>query len=178
MLRKLAEEEDRVLIWRNCRPCGGDGRVRGPHCALCGQEAAAGDAWWQHDVDELPCGHPAVELVDTVPCDACDGSGRSRQWVPLTEYRAIRRRAIARGIVLLVAGLLPFVALGIAVYQGGLDNVCGSWWYGLLLLPAIILDDSGQVRYYLFRVRLLAGRRQLNNGQTTAHGPHGWFSRP
>lgn len=142
MLRKLAQEEDHVLIWRNCRACNGEGRLRQPHCSLCGHEVANDDAWWQREAGQLPCGHPAVELIETVPCDACEGSGRSRQWVPLTEYRAIRRRAIIRGFILLIAGLIPFVALGVAVYQGGLDNLCGSWWYGLLLLPAIILDDS------------------------------------
>lgn len=138
MLRKLAQEEDRVLMWRNCRACDGHGRLSRPHCALCGQAAPADDAWWEADPDHLPCGHPAAELIELIPCDTCDGSGRTRQWVPLAEYRAIRRRAIARGLVLLVAGLIPFVALGIAVYQSGLDALCGSWWYGLILLPAVL----------------------------------------
>ena len=142
MLRKLAQENDRVLIWRNCRACGGDGRLPRPHCALCGQEVPAGDPGWQSDADHLPCGHPAADLVETVPCDICKGAGRSRQWVPLAEYRSLRRRAIVRGLVLLVAGLIPFVALGIAVYQGGLDNVCGSWWYGLFLLLVIARPEN------------------------------------
>ncbi|MDX1688428.1 MAG: hypothetical protein R3248_10625 [Candidatus Promineifilaceae bacterium] len=137
MLRKLAQEGDRVLIWRNCRACDGDGRLSWPHCALCGQEVPVDDPWWQSDDAYLPCGHPTADLVETVACDSCDGSGRSRQWVPLDEYRAIRRRAVGRGIVLLVAGLIPFIALGIAVYQGGLDALCGSWWFGLSLLPVL-----------------------------------------
>jgi len=138
MLRKLAHDGDRVLMWRICRACDGDGRLFQPHCALCGQEMPAEDDRREGDPDPLPCGHPAANLVDTVLCDACEGSGRSRQWVPLDEYQAIRRRAIARGLVLLVVGLIPFVALGIAVYQSGLDALCGSWWYGLGLLLLVI----------------------------------------
>ena len=134
MLRKLAQEKDRVLMWRTCRACEGKGRLRRPHCALCGQEMLPEDPWWRSETGHLPCGHPAVELIETVPCDACEGTGRSRQWVPLADYQALRRRAIARGFVLLMAGLIPFVALGLAVYQGGLDALCGSWWYGLILL--------------------------------------------
>lgn len=142
MLRKLAQEGDRVLVRRNCRACDGDGRLARPHCAICRHEVPAGDAWWERNATYLPCGHPAADLVETVPCDVCEGSGRSRQWMSLSEYQAIRRRTIARGIVLLVAGLAPFVALGIAVYQGGLDNLCGSWWYGLVLPPALVRLQS------------------------------------
>ncbi len=137
MLRKLAQEGDRVLIWRTCRACDGDGRLLRPHCALCGQDAPPANVLQERAADLLPCGHPAADLTPTVLCDACNGSGRSRQWVSLVEYQAIRRRAVVRGLVLLVAGLIPFVALGIAVYQSGLDALCGSWWYGLLLLVAI-----------------------------------------
>lgn len=138
MLRKLAQEGDRVFIWRNCRACEGDGRLRRPQCAVCGQGVPADDVWWENETDYLPCGHLVADLVETVLCDACDGSGRSRRWVSLDEYQAMRRQAIARGLILLVAGLIPFVALGVAVYQSGLDALCGSWWYGLLLLMAIM----------------------------------------
>ena len=144
MWRKLAQEGDRVLIRRNCRACDGDGRLARPHCALCGQEVPNGDAWWESDARHLPCGHSTTDLIESVPCDVCEGSGRSRQWVPLSKYRTLRRRAIARGIVLLVAGLIPFVALSIAVYQSGLDNLCGSWWYGVVLLPACVRLQNGK----------------------------------
>ena len=44
------------------------------------------------------------------------------------------QQKLRRGIVLLLAVLLPVAALIAAIFERNPIYVCGSWWYGAILL--------------------------------------------
>jgi hypothetical protein len=128
-------EERSVQVHRRCRTCEGTGELEQPHCALCGRSLAVDDPWWEADTPFMPCGHDADHhLLEFVPCPACGGSGHSIRWISQADYRARQRRRLLRGVVLLLMGLIPAVALSMAVLTSEPQVLCGSWWYGLVPL--------------------------------------------
>jgi len=127
--------EGAIQMMLRCRTCQGRGVIEDYHCNLCQQRIAGDDDWWDSEDDVMPCGHGADNLVDTMSCPACDGAGRSEQWLTPTEVKAIRRGKIGR--ILFVVGLLTIlfmVLVGVILSSLLTNPICGFWGYGLAML--------------------------------------------
>jgi hypothetical protein len=131
----MVDEAETFRVWRRCPTCAGDGLVYVPHCRTCGQILDAEDSWWETEQYLLPCGHEtAPNLVEEVGCSACEGTGKTLQTVSPQEYGTLARQRLRRSIFLVLFALIPLVVLLLAVAAQQGAPVCGSWWYGAVLL--------------------------------------------
>lgn len=122
---------------RPCPHCAGEGLIDFAHCGACGQAIAGDDPWWEADHARLPCGHEAAtHLVNVARCSRCAGQGQIWEAMNEREYRSLQRSRLVRGLLLLVLGVIPFALLATAILTAEPANVCGSWWYGVILLLA------------------------------------------
>ena len=83
----------------------------------------------------------APTLVEIVECSTCAGRGKVKVTLNPAEYRALRRRRIVRGLILLIAGSIPFLfLLGSILAQP--DLLCGRPWYGVGFLLLLLVARS------------------------------------
>lgn len=125
--------EQFVQIRRTCRTCHGEGNIDKPHCQVCQHVIPADDPWWQSDEDVLPCGHSVQRFVGWITCPECQGSGRSQQWISEAEQRAIQRQKIARIVFVATLSLIPVAVLAAVIIREP-QYLCGSWWYGAIVV--------------------------------------------
>lgn len=139
------EGKEGVEVRRRCPACRGEGVVERPL-----QEIQSGHLFteafsWQGEEALMEEGQLLVpDLVEIVDCPACAGRGRVTVWLTGSEYRALRRRRLLRGAVLLVAGLIPFLLLLGAILANP-EAICGRPWYGAGLL--LLLAFAGRNRH-------------------------------
>jgi hypothetical protein len=130
--------QETMKLMRRCPTCQGEGALDDPHCQECGQRIEPTDPWWETVDDTLPCGHPASALVEMATCPDCGGDGRSLQVVSPAEWQKVQRRKRIAKAILFIALLLPLVALAAAVSDAYPGYVCGSWWYGIIIVGLIV----------------------------------------
>lgn len=127
--------EGLVQVRRRCPHCAGEGLIDFAHCKACGQAVTGDDPWWEADGAFLPCGHEAAKhLAYVARCPQCEGQGEVVEALSENEYRSRKRIRVVRGAFLLLLGVIPFALVTIAVMTAEPANVCGSWWYGVVLL--------------------------------------------
>lgn len=116
---------------RRCPDCRGEGVVEQPLVDYPGGEGLLETLAWEREEALLGEGQMvAPDLVEMVSCSHCGGTGRVMVSLSAEEYRALRRRRLRRGIVLLVLALLPFLVL-LGVILADPQMLCGRWWYGI-----------------------------------------------
>ena len=129
-----------VQVRRRCPHCAGEGLIDFAHCNVCGQAVSGDDPWWEADEALLPCGHEAARhLAYVARCPQCEGQGEILEALSDSEYRSRKRSRLLRGAFLLLLGMIPFALLAVAIMTAEPPNVCGSWWYGVVLLSLGIL---------------------------------------
>lgn len=131
--------EQSITVTRTCQSCGGEGVITRPaHCRICQQALPAGDPWWQAEAADLPCGHAAENLVQsTQPCPECHGRGQSQQLITRAEWQQLQRQRFKRSLILAAICLLVATFLVWVIGREEPVNICGSWWYGTILLFAL-----------------------------------------
>lgn len=132
-------------VRRRCPACKGEGLVERPLVEPPADERPPDVLWWEQEEALLGEGQLLVpDLVEMVSCATCGGEGRVTVWLSLEEYRALQRRRLRRGVVLLIVGLIPFLFLLSAILADP-EMLCGRWWYGLgafLLLYTLPNDTT------------------------------------
>lgn len=127
-------------ITRRCEHCHGRGYVLAAFCAVCGKEARTGPAVDEPADGGLPCGHSPERLVDReMICGVCEGRGTVTLSATRDEYDAARRSRRRRGVALFLLALIPLAAVSLAVWRAEPGTVCGSWWYGILLMITVLI---------------------------------------
>ncbi len=126
--------DDLHQIVSMCQVCEGTGKWYVPRCALCGQEVDAEGDWAGKTEGHLPCGHDAVvALIEWIDCEVCGGNGRITQtFTPEQWQRRQRRRALRWVFVSLLLFILVATLTYAIIREPG--YLCGSPWYGLILL--------------------------------------------
>lgn len=126
--------DDLHQIVRTCQACEGAGQWYAPHCALCGQEVDSEGDWAGKTEGLLLCGHDvAANLKEWIDCEVCGGNGRIIQtFTPEQWQRRQRRRAIRWAFVSLLLFILIATLIFAIIREPG--YLCGSSWYGLLVL--------------------------------------------
>lgn len=121
---------DNRKLKQMCPECQGVGDVQlAPYCVLCG--LPVGEEW-EEGATLLPCGHAAGTNLGTIAeCPTCEGKGKTWQTVTEGEWQRYQRKRVTKGVALMVLGLLPFLALTIAVLSGDPQMICGNFWYGV-----------------------------------------------
>ena len=141
-------EEKAVLRYRVCQTCAGEKVISSPaFCKICNQTLPADNPWWENEETLLPCGHSEDNLFETISrCPECKGTGKSKQWVTLSDsewlfhrYRLLIYAILGLAIYCLILGLLYYF-----LSVQGMTLICGSWWYGLILPALFVWQQAGK----------------------------------
>jgi uncharacterized CHY-type Zn-finger protein len=120
---------------QRCERCHGRGHIMQLRCTVCGQAYSA--ATLEGD-EELRCDHGLESYEESeLVCGVCRGSGSLVRSVSKKDFETARRKRFRRGLVLFVLALVPVVVMTLAVITAEPGAVCGSWWYGVVLIVAL-----------------------------------------